>query len=76
MFDSEMLLAMDYRVLRRYTEEALIEKPDLFGMMKNINRKGEGGPEHDVRDYLAKKRCISAFIGVRDPLNNKRRMVR
>lgn len=76
MFDSEALLAMDYQVLRRYTEEAIIEKPALFGMMRSIYKKGECGSEHNRRDYLAKKRCISAFMGVRDPLKNNWRKAR
>lgn len=76
VFDSETLLTMDYQELRKYTEEAVIEKPSLFGMMRNINIKGNGEAGHNKRAYLAKKRCISAYIGVRDPLKNSWRMAR
>lgn len=71
VFDSEALLAMDYQDLRKYTEEAIIERPSLFGMMRNINIKENEGTVHNTRVYLAnlaKKRCISAYIGVCDPL--------
>lgn len=75
MFDSETLLAMDYQALRRYTEEAVIERPSLFRIMRSINIKGSGESGHNARAYLAKKRCISAYIGVCDPINNNRRKV-
>lgn len=69
-FDSETLLTMDYQALRKYTEDAVIEKPALFGIMRRINIKGKVDSGHNVRAYLAKKRCISAYIGVCDPLKD------
>lgn len=69
-FGTEELLRMDYRVLRRYMEEAVSRNPSLGVNMrkigvKNLLETGSVAPVH-----MARLRCISAYIGINDPCEN------
>ncbi len=72
-FTAEQLLCMDYRTLRKYTEQAVLRKPSLGEKMREaqLSKLSEIAEANPMR--RAKIRCISAYLGVADPypINNK-----
>lgn len=72
-FTAEELLGMDYRTLRRYTEQAVLLKPSLGQKMREAQLSKLNGVAEMSPIRRAKIRCISAYLGVADPYpqNNK-----
>lgn len=69
-FDSKNCLSMDYKVLGRYTEEAVLKKPSLITLIRQLSIKDVYGTgSEDVS--MARLRCISAYVGVPDPCDEK-----
>lgn len=68
-FDAEKILNMDYRALRRYMEEAVIMTPSLSKKMHAVDIN-EGLREDSTPSKMAMLRCVSAYMGVSDPLRN------
>lgn len=65
LFEDDVL-KMDYRVLRRYTEEAVLKNPALLKIIRQLNLKELYESDKNPAP-TAKMRCISAYIGVPDP---------
>lgn len=68
-FDTETILTMDYRALRRYVEEAILLKPSLSAKLLAVNVR-EAIDKKASPDKMARLRCVSAYMGISDPLRN------
>lgn len=66
-FGVEELLKMDYRLLRKYMEEAVSKNPSIGVNMREIGVKHLLEPGSMAPAHMARLRCISAYIGMNDP---------